>query len=76
MIVGVITVVALLVTRLPHIGTAPALPPELTLPPGTEAAAVTMGTGWFAIVTKDDRILFFGADGKLWQEVVVKRPAS
>jgi hypothetical protein len=74
MIAGVITVVALLVTRLPQPGSAPALPPELTLPVGTRAAAVTMGTGWIAVVTTDDRILIFGSDGTLWQEVDVKRP--
>ena len=76
MIAGVITVVVLLVTRLPHLGSAPAVPPQLALPAGTEAAAVTMGTGWIGVVTKDDRILIFGADGKLWQEVAVHRPAS
>jgi Family of unknown function (DUF6476) len=76
MIVGVITIVALLVTRLPHMAPTPALPPALTLPSGTEAAAVTMGAGWIAVVTKDDRILIFGSDGTLWQEIAVRRPAS
>ena len=76
MIAGVITIVVLLVTRLPQLGTTSALPPELTLPAGTTAAAVTMGSGWIAVVTKDDRILIFGADGKLWQEIAIKRPAS
>ena len=75
MIVGVITIVALLVTRLPHMVTTPTLPPALKLPAGTEAAAVTMGTGWIAVVTTDDHILIFGSDGKLWQEVDIKRPA-
>lgn len=76
MIAGVIAVVFLLVTRLPILGTNPTLPPELALPAGTTAAAVTMGSGWIAVVTKDDRILIFGADGKLWQEIAIKRPAS
>lgn len=76
MIAGVIAVVALLVTRLPHSGASPTVPAELMLPAGTEAAAVTMGTGWIAIVTRDDRILIFGADGKPWQQIAIKRPAS
>lgn len=76
MIVGVIAIVALLVTRLPHLGSAPVIPPALVLPAGAEAAAVTMGSGWVAVVTKDDRILIFGSDGKPWQEIAIKRPAS
>lgn len=76
---GVITVVWLLVTRLPVPGTFggahPALPPALEMPAGATAAAVTMGSGWVAVVTTDNRILIFGADGKFWQEVAVKPPA-
>lgn len=75
MIAGLIAVVFLLVTRLP--GTiAPTLPANLALPAGTTPAAVTMGQGWIAVVTSDDRILIFGADGALWQEMAITRPAS
>jgi len=74
MIAGVITVVVLLVTRLP--GSAPAVPPDLALPEGARPAAVTMGQGWVAVVTTDDRILIFGADGRLWQSVAVTRPGN
>jgi hypothetical protein len=72
MIVGVITVVGLLVTRLPD-GKAqpPVLPATLALPKGTTAAAVTMGTGWIAVVTTDNRILIFAPDGHLRQEVAI-----
>jgi Family of unknown function (DUF6476) len=72
MIIGVITVVALLVTRMPQaFSAAPGLPEGLTLPEGAAAQAVTFGTGWIAVVTKDDRILIFGQDGKLRQEVAL-----
>jgi hypothetical protein len=72
MIVGVITVVGLLVTRMPSAGVAsPAVPPELALPAGAKAQAVTFGTGWTAVVTTDNRILVFGIDGKLRQEIPI-----
>ncbi|MEO8241114.1 MAG: DUF6476 family protein [bacterium] len=75
MIVGVIAVVAVLVTRMPNLrATAPVLPANLTLPEGATAMAVTMGTGWIAVVTSQDQILVFGADGRLWQTVQVQRP--
>lgn len=60
LIVGLITVVAVIVTRFPrpHTVTAP-LPDSITLPAGVTARAVTQGTDWYAIVTGDDRILIF-----------------
>jgi len=73
MIIGVITVVAVLVTRMQqsfdtklHL---PDLPASLTLPAGAKPQAITFGTGWTAVVTTDDRILIFGTDGQLRQEV-------
>ena len=74
MIGGVITVVALLVTRMPQAFVVPALemPEGLVLPEGTTASAVTFGTGWIAIVTRDDRILIYSADGTLRQEVDIR----
>ena len=71
MIVGVITVVALLVTRLPALISGPAVPQGLTLPAGTKAAAITFGTGWTAVVTTTDHILIFHADGKLVQDLKI-----
>ena len=72
MIGGVITVVAVIVTRMPHAAApAPLLPDALTLPAGVRPAAVTAGTGWFGVVTTDDRILIYGADGKFRQEVLI-----
>lgn len=73
---GVLTVVWLLVTRLPIPGAHPTLPPALHMPAGATAAAVTMGTGWVAVVTTDNHILIFGPDGQFWQDVAIKPPAS
>jgi hypothetical protein len=70
MIAGVITVVAVLVTRMPQAFSAtPVLPEGLTLPPGAVAEAVTFGEGWIAVVTEDGRILIFGRDGQLRQDI-------
>ena len=73
MIGGVITIVGLIVTRMPQAlqATTPELPDPLTLPKGSKAAAVTFGTGWIAVVTTDDRILIFGKDGTLRQQVEI-----
>ena len=73
MIGGVITVVGLLVTRMPQAFSAagPRLPEGFALPQGTEARAVTFGEGWIAVVTSDDRILIFAKDGRLRQEVAI-----
>ncbi len=73
MIGGVITVVTVLVTRMPQAFNAPAptLPEGFSLPAGTKAQAVTFGEGWIAVVTDDNRILIFGKDGALRQEVAV-----
>lgn len=55
LILGVITVVILLVIRLGSLSdhAAPAVPPEITLPAGESARAVTLGQGWVAVVTVD-----------------------
>jgi hypothetical protein len=70
MIVGVITVVGLLVTRMPDASnTAPRLPDALTLPEGLEAEAVTLGKGWIAVVTTSQEILIFSPSGDLLQRI-------
>jgi hypothetical protein len=73
MIGGVITVVGLIVTRMPQAFSAvgPSLPEGFTLPEGAQAQAVTFGDSWVAVVTTDDRILIFRRDGTLRQEVVL-----
>ena len=76
LILGVITIVGLLVTRLPLPGAAmapPTLPAHLALPEGTTPYAFTQGTGWVAVVTTENRILIFDTAGTLTQEVQIKR---
>jgi hypothetical protein len=69
MIVGVITIVALLVTRL---NAPPPLPDRISLPDGAVAAAVTVGQDWYGVVTTDDRILIFDRlTGALRQTVII-----
>lgn len=74
MIAGVITVVAVIVTRMPQAmrGAAPALPAAIILPEGQRARAVTFGEGWHAVVTDGGLILIYGADGTLRQTVTVE----
>jgi hypothetical protein len=71
MIVGVITVVGLLVTRMPDTAPPLATPDSLVLPEGAAPAAVTMGRSFIAVVTEDDRILIYNRDGSFRQEVAV-----
>ena len=71
MIAGVITIVALLVTRLQGGGALP-MPQTITLPDGARAQAVTAGSDWYAVVTTDNRILIFDRlTGRLRQEVAI-----
>lgn len=72
MIVGVITVVGLLVTRMPDANAFPILPEDLVLPDGAVAEAVTMGKGWIAVVTTDQELLVFSPDGALRQKIRIK----
>lgn len=69
MILGIVTITALLVIRLTRDAPPPALPANLVLPEGTRAEAVTAGRGWYAVVTADHRILVFGSDGALRQTI-------
>ena len=68
MIGGVITIVAVLVTRMPDGNTIP-LPENLTLPDGAQAASFTLGTDYMVITTTDGRILVFGRDGTFRKSV-------
>jgi hypothetical protein len=54
LIVGVITIVALLVIRLAALSPRTDLPAEVSLPAGESARAVTLGDGWLAVVTVDE----------------------
>lgn len=71
MIGGVITVVGLIVTRMPAaMQPSLPLPDQITLPEGVSAQAFTQAPAWYAIVTSDDRILIFERKtGALRQEI-------
>ena len=71
MIVGLVVVVALIVIRLNDGG--PTMPDQITLPEGVSASALTIGEGWWAVVTDDNRILIYDQmTGALRQEVEIK----
>jgi hypothetical protein len=71
MIIGLITIVALLVIRFPTaINSGPSIPPEIVLPIGVTAEAYTVGRGWYAIVTTQNEILIFDAKTKLLRQTV------
>lgn len=57
LILGVITIVGLLVIRLWSLQPTPrpVLPSRVALPAGESARAVTVGTGWIAVVSVDGR---------------------
>ena len=55
LILGVITVVALLVIRLAGMTPPPDLPATVALPAGEQATAMTLGEGWIAVATVDPR---------------------
>jgi len=56
MILGLITVVAVFVTRFPKPGLT-GFPETVTLPGGATATAFTVGPDWYGVVTADNRIL-------------------
>ena len=71
MIVGFVVLIAALVMRLNADG--PPLPDALALPAGAEAVAFTQGDDWYAVVTRDDRILVYDRlTGRLRQEVTLE----
>ena len=70
---GCLTILVLLVIRLPGPAEVP-FPATLEMPANAEPAAVTRGEDFFAVVTRDGRILIFDEAGRLTQEVEVTRP--
>lgn len=79
MIAAGLVVIFLMITRWPSAPSAPELflPDTLELPDGATVLGVTRGTDWWAIVTQDsdgaERIMIYGADGGLRQNVEVVR---
>lgn len=72
MILGLLSIVAMLVIRLQPGAAPPPLPEAIALPDGTRAAAFTQGSDWYAVVTSDDRILIYDrATGALRQQIAI-----
>ena len=71
MIFGLLTIIFLLVTRLPGATKLPALPAAITLPAGEKAETVTFGKGFTVVVTESGRVLVYRPDGKLAQDVTL-----
>ena len=70
MILGLVVLIGLFVIRFS--AGAPPLPEAIELPEGVAATAVTVGDDWYAVVTRDDRILVFDRDtGRLRQSVQI-----
>ncbi|MBU3029248.1 hypothetical protein KNW02_03815 [Paracoccus sp. XHP0099] len=61
---GMIAIVALLWLRLGQ-PALPDLPPEIALPEGTAAAAVTFARDWIVVVTEAGEILLYDRSGRL-----------
>ncbi|WP_235820057.1 DUF6476 family protein [Phaeovulum veldkampii] len=85
MIVGLVTIVTLLVIRLPgggaqapqagvaaggQTGALPALPASITLPDGAEVQAVTFARDLLVVVTASGEVLIYTPDGHLRQRVL------
>ncbi|SHJ41175.1 hypothetical protein SAMN05444000_10893 [Shimia gijangensis] len=70
MMVGLVVVVALIVIRLNADG--PTMPDQIVLPDGVSATALTIGQGWWAVVTDDNQILIYDQlTGALRQNVQI-----
>lgn len=63
MILGLLAIVALLVTRLGSTAPLPALPETVELPAGVTPAAVTFARDWLVVVTETGEILLYRPEG-------------
>jgi len=73
---GVITVVVVIVTRMPDAASkVPLLPDQIALPADATARAITLGTDWIGVVTDTDHFLIYDrATGTLLQDIAVQTP--
>ena len=70
LILGVITIVGLLVTRLP-LSSPTEWPENLALPAGVTPEAITRGKDWIGVVGKDGQIYIFDPSGKLTRQIAI-----
>lgn len=70
MIGGLVVLIVTLVTRINQ--PAMTLPDYITLPEGTKVETFTVGRGWFAVSTEDQKILILDQDsGDLRQIITI-----
>jgi len=78
MILGLVTVIVLIVIRVPSVirtvDDPLPLPATLALPDGTKATAFTMGTDWFAVITDEDQIVIFNRDDNTVRQTIHIEP--
>ena len=73
MIVGLVTIVALLVIRLGPAPALPALPENIALPDGVQMQALTIARDWVVVVSEDGEVLLYERrSGELRQRVGVE----
>ena len=66
--IGVLVIAALLWLRLAE-APLPELPPEIALPEGARAAAVTFARDWIVVVTEAGEVLLYDRQGRLRDRV-------
>ncbi len=80
MILGFLTIIAMLVITLTRGPAATALPGTISIPAGETAQAFTQGSGWIAVVTRDgtgqQRIRILSAQTGAEQQVIEVRTGS
>ncbi|WP_241648354.1 DUF6476 family protein [Paenirhodobacter populi] len=65
MILGLVAIIWLLVTRLPGAPVLPPLPEAIQLPEGATARSLSFAGDRIVVLTQDDRVLVYRADGTL-----------
>lgn len=63
MILGLLTVIGLLVTRMTSAAPLPELPASVILPEGARPAAITFARDWLVVVTDSGTVLLYPAGG-------------
>ncbi len=79
MIAGLVTIIVLIVIRVPNVIQSAQdpvpLPETISLPDGTTATAFTQANDWYGVVTTDNQILIFNRqDGSLRQTIQITSP--
>ncbi len=77
MILGLVTVIVLIVIRVPNVirtvDDPIPLPDEITLPTDAKPGSFTQGGDWYAVITTANEILIFNrSDGTLRQKIAIR----